>query len=741
MPQPLTLDHVLNVIQPTTRVPLHLSPDGRRLAFSVQPAGGRAHAVRPDGFMDDGVPVEMAGSRVLVVDTASGATQAPFPRESVSWGPRWSPDGRRLAAYVRHGGPPCLGLWSPEDGRASVLHQAPVRAFFGFEVPQWTPDSRAVVVKLCSSAATAAAATAIASKTEAPAVTVHSFDPQQTSATRAMAAIDRSMGQGHLGLAEVGGGEVHRLATDWIFMGWKVAPDGQSVAVLNAAPGDPTRQQGYFDLVILPLRGGPPLVVAEQVPQSYGVAFTWSPDSRALAYTTRERGQPGRLFVVPADASAPPRDLTAGLAVDFGRDYDGPCWSADGRTVYSLADGAVWSFAADGSGHRTVRPELGRDVRGWLQPFGQPALWMPDAGAVLLLVRDPATKGEGLARLDLQTGAAQLLTEGAQAFAGSAGLVLAEAAADGSACYVFSEAADHPPELWRVSTDSGAMHRLVALNPALDDVERGRARLETWRASDGEVRRGALLLPADYREGQRLPLIVEVYGGDMASNHLHHFGFGGQHVDNAQLLASQGYAVLHPDLPLRGRDPLRQLPGLVLPAVDRLIELGIADPDRLALWGHSYGGYTVLALLTQTVRFRTAVASAPWGINLTSIYGTLSEAGDSQWIGWTETGQAGLGGTPWEKRDAYIENSPLFYLDRVRTPLLLVCGTGDAAATAQAGEAFSALRRLGQRVELLRYRDEDHWPGFWSGSNVLDLSVRVLAWYARYLQAECDATR
>lgn len=727
MPTVFTLDDLLRLQQPTTRVPLHLSPDGRRLAFCTQPVGGRQQAIGSSAFTDDGIPVEMAGSQVRVVDTTSGVTVAPFPAGCLSWGARWSPDGRRLAAYVCHEGPPCLGLWTLAEGEATLLRQAPVHPFFGFEVPQWTSDSQAVVLKLSPTTAIVAPR----ERTGHTEVTVFSFDPLQGPSERAMPTFLLEQGQGDLAIVAVAGGQVRRLAADWTFRGWKAAPVGRSVAVLRAIAADATRQQGYSDLVVLSLEGDGQRVVAEGIAQSYGVAFTWSPDGRALAYTTRERGKPGRLFVVPADAASQPKDLSAGISADFAQDYEGPRWSADGRTLYILAAGAVWMFAADGSGHREIRPELGRDVWGWLQPFGRPTLWTPGDEEVLLLTRDAASKAEGIARLNLHTGQAQLQMEGDQTFATSAGMPLVEA--HGNTCCTLLEAANHPPELYAIAKAGDAIRRLASLNPALDDAMLGTARLLEWRAADGLLRRGAVLLPPDYREGQRVPLIVEVYGGSFGSNDLHHFGFGGAHVDNTQVLASQGYAVLHPDLPMRDRDPLRQVPGLVLPAVDKLIELGIADPERLALWGHSYGGYGVLALLTQTDRFRAAVASAAWGINLTSIYGTLNPSGDSQWLGWTETGQAGLHGTPWEKRDAYIENSPFFYLDRVRTPLLLVCGTGDHAATAQADEAFSALRRLRQRVELLRYRDEDHWPGFWSDRNVRDLCTRVLAWYATYL--------
>ncbi len=103
-------------------------------------------------------------------------------------------------------------------------------------------------------------------------------------------------------------------------------------------------------------------------------------------------------------------------------------------------------------------------------------------------------------------------------------------------------------------------------------------------------------------------------------------------------------------------------------------------------------------------------------------------------LGWCETGQGRLGGSLWERRDAYIENSPLFYLDRACTPLLLACGTDDADEVRQAGEAFSALRRLGKRVELRQYQGEGHRLGTWSDAAYRDLCTRVLEWFDEHLK-------
>ena len=439
---------------------------------------------------------------------------------------------------------------------------------------------------------------------------------------------------------------------------------------------------------------------------------------------------------MPRDGDGPPVDLTGGEDLALGREYDAPRWHPDGSLIYCLSRRGVGEFAADGGARRQIVVPAGREVIGWAQRPGESVCWLPSERTLPLLLRDVASQDLLLAHLDLADGR---VTVRARVQARSCdppfGL---DVAPDGSGIYVCLEAADHPEEIWRFGAGFEGPRRLLPLNPDLGDLALGTSRLLEWRALDGERRRGLLLLPSTYAEGRPLPLVVDVYLGQMGSQMRHRFG-GFASIVHAQVLAARGYAVLWPDMPAVARDPLRHLPGRVLPAIDRLIELGIADPDRLGVLGHSYGGYCAQALIAQTGRFKAAVASAG-ATNLTSMYGALGANGQSQWLGWLESGQGRAGGSLWERRDAYIENSPLFYLDRVVTPLLLISGGTHADEPAQGGEAFSALRRLGKRVELRVYRGEGHVPILWSETNYRDACERVLAWFDEHLGVSSATT-
>jgi len=224
-----------------------------------------------------------------------------------------------------------------------------------------------------------------------------------------------------------------------------------------------------------------------------------------------------------------------------------------------------------------------------------------------------------------------------------------------------------------------------------------------------------------------------VYGGSDVSNSLNQFGFASAPVDNLQVLATRGFAVLYADSRLNVGTPMLDLLKSVLPGVDRAVELGVADPDRIGITGHSYGGYSTLSLIVQTGRFKAAVASASIG-NLAAAFGALRPDGTNYLMAWAETGQGRMGGSLWDQRQRYIENSPVFFLDRVTTPLLIVNG-GDDIAPTLADEVFSDLRRLGKRVEYARYAGEDHWEGTWSLANQQDYLNRFVNWFEQYLKA------
>jgi dipeptidyl aminopeptidase/acylaminoacyl peptidase len=349
-------------------------------------------------------------------------------------------------------------------------------------------------------------------------------------------------------------------------------------------------------------------------------------------------------------------------------------------------------------------------------------------------IRDDSTKQSGFSTIDLETGEVQPLFEQDKEIRRAA---LVTGFPSGDIFYYVSQDTSHPPDIWglRVSPNA-APQRITRINAPLDQYAMGESQLIEWVSSDGARLRGALLLPAGYRKGQRYPLLVNVYGGSMLSERKNLFGFAANtNVSNQQIWATRGYAVLLPDTPLRVGTPMLDLAKTVLPAVDKVIEMGIADPERLGVWGASYGGYSTLALLVQTGRFKAAAIDSGFA-NLLSLYGWMPDrSNEPSWQDWAEISQGRMGGSPWQYRERYLENSPVLYLDRVQTPLLIIQGAKDAGAKDfYSNEIFMNLQRLGKETTYLKYPKGGHTVSSFTYSAQMDALERMVSWFDSHLK-------
>jgi dipeptidyl aminopeptidase/acylaminoacyl peptidase len=294
--------------------------------------------------------------------------------------------------------------------------------------------------------------------------------------------------------------------------------------------------------------------------------------------------------------------------------------------------------------------------------------------------------------------------------------------------------------LW-ISNSTGGATEIWQTNEWMREIKPGTTESISYTSMDGRALTAWLLLPPDYVSGTRVPVITMVYPGTThgatvpSSFSLHQNLF-----NHPQLFAALGYAVLLPSMPAP-KDPtqvhaLAPLASGVLPAIDAVIARGIADPDRIAVVGQSAGGFATLGLITQTTRFRSAIASAGYS-NLASLYGTFygqyrygdggrPEKAQVLRMLQLEKGFMGMGGPPWAQADRYREQSPIHHLDKVETPLMLIHGEFDFVPIQQAEEFFTGLYRRDKRAVLVRYHGEEH--AIADRANVLDLWKRIGAW-------------
>ncbi len=299
--------------------------------------------------------------------------------------------------------------------------------------------------------------------------------------------------------------------------------------------------------------------------------------------------------------------------------------------------------------------------------------------------------------------------------------------------------------------DGRGQRNLLALNRHLAGVDLGRTITFDYEGDDGTPLKAVVLLPPNYRNGQRLPVITWVYGGATIPGADRYFldpHMAG--IYNLRLYAGKGYAVLIPSIPLKRdgtQDHLSALASSVVPAIDKLIAMGIADPARVGVMGQSYGGYTALGLATQTDRFRAVVAIAPLS-DLTAYYGAFDptargypgiEHEKSANATISEVGAAAMQGPPYKDPDRYRRNSPLSFVDRVKAPVLLIHGERDIRGSPYQSEAFfTGLWRQGKTARVMRYWGEDHALAT-SPATVRSVVTEITGWFDTYLAPAASA--
>ena len=704
--------------------PAALSPDSTLVAFTF-----RSFGQRPDNAAAErGVPTHGVNLELCIAALADGAWRSLTSGWGSSWGARWAPDGRWLAFCSDRNGVAQVWLWDRESNGTRLACADPVQVWFEFEVLQWLPDSTRLVAKLRTAGwrppprreppAPKGTREVWVSPPEAP-------PDSPTGESRPWYEHSR----GDLAIIDIRTGEVQRLATDLVLSLSQLSPDGRYLAAscydpaywkIEANDGNSV----LSDLHLLAVDGSRHDVLRRRVPMSFGTTFSWSPNSDALAYHTYGDG-PGKVALLALDGAE--RVLDDGSEVDFGHEepYPPPLWSADGRFLYcwTVDCQEVYRLATDTGTRQNMAPDQ-QDYRllGPTYPLtGMIASDFGRPGTVVAVGRHRRTSGEALLRL---TGGEPevVLPDKERSLLD----VAARSDNDGHVIVSTVESQEHPRELCVIDVLAGTERRLTDLNPHLAHVPLGTGRLLTYTGADGSARRAALFLPPDYRPGQRCPTIVNTAFGYGGVSMLRSFGLTGS--GSLHLFTTRGYAVLLPNVPAQGADAIA---ARTLEDVDAAVEQGYSDPDRLGVMGFNLGGYATCCIVTRTERFRAAVAVDSF-TNLIS-WPLHIKANQLSWLEHAKEHETRLGGTIWEVPEQYVENSPLFHLHRVTTPLLLLHGTEDPIPISHSEEIYAGLRRLGKVATLVRYYDEEMGLWTWSQENLEDLWYRSIAWFDQYL--------
>jgi dipeptidyl aminopeptidase/acylaminoacyl peptidase len=547
-------------------------------------------------------------------------------------------------------------------------------------------------------------------------------------------------GKANLFRIPVDGGEAERV-TDWkgALGAFLVSPDGKWVAFAGR-PEDEELQKAAKekrDFRVVdekPKNNGLWLISAEAkadgkreprelVQPAYHVSeLDWSPDSRSIAFSHQPTPiaddwvkrdisevdvESGRTRPLAASAAAEqtPRYSPDGAWLAFNLSSTPPRWADDARlAVLSRSSGAL----------RTLAPTYDE----------QPTLlgWTKDSSR--LLFTETHRTRQAIHAMPLE-GRPVPVYSPEKGTAG--GIVLNRT---GTHLGLAWEASDEAAEAFVMGASGGRPVLVSRANSGLPKLPLGRTEAVRWKSDDGREIEGLLTYPADYQAGRKVPLILNIHGGPAGVFTETFIGRHGFYPLAA--FAAKGWAVLRPNP--RGSSGYGKefrfanhsdWGGMdyrdLMTGVDHVIALGVADPERLAVMGWSYGGFMSSWVITQTDRFKAAVIGAP----VTHL--------------WSFTGTADIpgflpdyfAGEPWQKPEVYLKHSPLTHVGNVKTPALILHGEADVRVPISQGyEYYEALKRRGVTAKMVVYPREPHGPV--EPKFRLDIMRRHIEWVEKY---------
>lgn len=288
------------------------------------------------------------------------------------------------------------------------------------------------------------------------------------------------------------------------------------------------------------------------------------------------------------------------------------------------------------------------------------------------------------------------------------------------------------PDMYLGDLSFKKLTKVSNLNPQQANVNWGSVELVDYLTSDGDSLQGLLFKPENFDASKKYPMMVYFYERNSDGLHSYRAPAPSASTINIPYFVSNDYLVFVPDIKYKLGLPGPSAYSCIIPGVQAVVAKGFVDADNMAIQGQSWGGYQVAYLITQTDMFKAAGAGAPV-VNMTSAYGGIRwGTGMSRMFQYEHT-QSRIGGTLWEKPVYFIENSPLFFMDRVKTPVLIMHNDEDGSVPWYQGiEMFMALKRLGRPAWLLQYNGEDH--NLVQRKNRKDLSVRLSQFFDYYLK-------
>ncbi|MBS1859442.1 MAG: S9 family peptidase [Acidobacteria bacterium] len=463
-------------------------------------------------------------------------------------------------------------------------------------------------------------------------------------------------------------------------------------------------------------------------------AMTWSPNGKYLL------GFDGKDWWTIAVPGGRKTNLTESLPVKFFvEDTDTPStpaaygsggWIKDGNSVLLYDRFDVWRVAADGSGAKNITAGYGRAHGIRLRYVRSGAetprdRWIDASRPALFQAENLANFESGFFRGSFEGAEPKRLIMGPRSFS------VPVKAKDADVYLLTAQSFTEFPDLEITSGSFQNLQKVSDANPLKRELLWGTAELVSFKNADGVALTGALYKPENFDPAKKYPMLVYIY--EKLSQNVNHFVDPRPgHNINISYYVSNGYLVFTPDIVYTIGYPGQSALKCVLPGIQAVVDKGFVDEKAIGIQGHSWGGYQIAYMITQTNRFRAAAAGAPVANMISAYDGIRWGTGLPRQFQYERT-QSRIGGSVWQYPTRFIENSPIFWADRVQTPVMLLHNDGDDAVPWYQGvEYYLALRRLGKEVYLFDYNGEPH--GLRKRPNQKDYTIRLQQYFDHYLK-------
>ena len=448
------------------------------------------------------------------------------------------------------------------------------------------------------------------------------------------------------------------------------------------------------------------------------------------------------------------KELTSQLGVTFWNEEDDhpadpgawgrALWSEDSKFFWIPDQYDLWQFDPTGAvAPFRVTEGKGRETKttyNYTNPYSDPDARGPMAmlGAGGIKTDKPAwfttfnhvTKERGYAMKDITKKKAKLqkIYEGPYSFNS-----LSVSAGKKANTYLYTRGNfEDGNNVWMTADNFKTQKQMSDINPQQRDYNWGTVELVSWTSADGKPLEGLLFKPENFDPKKKYPVMIYFYEKNSETLYNSRVPAPSASTVNIPYFVSNEYLVFVPDLVYTDGHPGQSCLKCLMPGVDMLCEYPWVDGDNMAIQGQSWGGYQVAYLITQTNRFKAAGAGAPVS-NMTSAYGGIRWESGIARTGQYEEGQSRIGKNLWDGFDLYVENSPLFHVPNVTTPVLIMHNDADGAVPWWQGiEFYNGLRRMGKQAWMLQYNDEAH--NLRERRNRKDLSIRLSQFFDHFLK-------